>query len=96
MKNTNSTFKAAGETLAANPVGRWRALLGRDQIASLETCIGDLLEQLGYELMMPSDAAGDRFRWIKTAYPVFFCAKNWLKRHTRAGHLTSIGRMQAA
>jgi hypothetical protein len=96
VKNTNSTFKSGGQTLAANPVGRWRTLLGRDQIASLESCIGDLLEQLGYELRQPSDAAAERFRWIKTAYPFLFSAKNWLKQHTKAGLLTSIDRMQAA
>jgi hypothetical protein len=96
VKYTNSAFQSAGQTLAANPVGRWRALLGRDQIASLESCIGDLLEQLGYQLLLPSEAAVARFRWIKTAYPAFFSAKNWLKQHTRAGHLTSIDRMRAA
>ena len=96
VKDTNSTFKSAGQTRAANPVGRWRAVLSRDQIACLESCIRDLLEQLGYELMLPSAAAADRFGWIRTAYPFFFYAKNWLKQHTKAGHLASIDRMQAA
>jgi len=96
VKDTNSTFKSVGRIRAASPVGRWRALLSRDQIASLESCIRDLLERLGYELMLPSEAAAGGFGWIKTAYPFFFSAKNWLKQHTKAGHLTSIDRMQAA
>jgi hypothetical protein len=96
VKKTNSTFKSACQTLIANPVGRWKHLLTRDQIASLESCIGDLLEQLGYDLTLPREAALDSFRWIKAAYPVFFSAKHWLKQHTKAGHLTSTDRMQAA
>ncbi len=96
VKKTNSTFRAAGQKLAGNPVGRWKHLLTRDQIAALESCIGDLLESLGYELTLSPDTARDTLRWIKTAYPFFFSAKHWLKQHTKAGHLTSIDRMQAA
>ena len=96
VKSTNSTFKSQGQALAANPVGRWKRLLTHDQIASLECCIGDLLQELGYELTAPLDTASDTFRLIRTTYPLFFSAKHWLKQHTKAGRLTAIDRMRAA
>ena len=94
VKSTNSTFNSASQPLAANPVGRWKRLLTQDQIASIESCIGDLLQELGYDLTMPLTA--DTFRWIKAIYPRFFSAKLWLKHRTKARYLTSIDRMRAA
>jgi hypothetical protein len=96
VKSTNSTFKSQGQVLPENPVGRWKRLLTRDQIASLESCIADLLQELGYELSVPLDVASDNFRLIKSTYPLFFSAKHWLKQHTKAGRLTAIDRMRAA
>jgi hypothetical protein len=94
VKSTNSTFKSQGE--ASNPVGRWRRLLAHDQITALESCIGDLLQELGYELTTPGDLASAPFRLIKASYPLFFSAKHWLKQRTKAGRFTSIDRMKAA
>lgn len=97
VKSTNSTSKSQGRVLAANPVRRWKRLLTRDQIASFECCIGDLLlQELGYDSRLSSNLASDTFRLIKNTYPLFFSAKHWLKQHTRAGHLTAIDRMRAA
>jgi Sulfotransferase family len=96
VKNANSTFKPEGQVLAAHPAGRWKRLLTRDQIARLESCIGDLLQELGYELTTPLDFAADPHRLIKATYPLFFSAKHWLKQHTKAGRFTSTDRMRAA
>ena len=96
LKNTNSTFKSDGQILASKPVGRWKRLLSYDQVLALESCIGDLLHELGYELTKPSGLGSNRFRLIKTTYPLFYSTKHWLKQHTRAGKFTSIDRMKAA
>jgi hypothetical protein len=96
VKSTNSSFKSEGDALALNPVGRWKRLLTPNQIAELESCIGDVLQELGYELTTPSDVAPGPFRLIKAAYPLFFSTKHWLKQNTKAGKLTSVDRMRAA
>jgi len=96
VKSTNSSFKADGDALASNPIGRWRRLLTPNQIAALESCIGDLLQELGYESAMPRRVVSVPFRLIKVTYPLFFSTKQWLKQHTKAGKLTSVDRMNAA
>lgn len=96
VKSTNSTFRDAGQILAANPVGRWKQLLTPGQIVALESCVGDLLQDLGYELTRPDNLFLTEFGLIKAAYPLFFSTKHWLKQHTKAGKLTSIDRMKAA
>src|SRR5215471_13197061 len=96
MKSTNSSFNSEGNALALNPVGRWKRLLTPNQITALESCIGDLLQELGYELTMPGGVARGSFRLIKATYPLFFSTKQWLKQHTKAGKLTSVDRMKAA
>jgi Sulfotransferase family len=97
VKSTNSSFRFLDESLAANPIHRWKRCLTQHQISSLELCIGDLLQSLGYELTTPPDISSDKqFRWMRAIYPVFFSSKRWLKQHTRAGQLASIARMRAA
>jgi len=61
---------------------------------ALESCVGDLLERLGYELASPRSAR--QFLWVRTLYPTLFAVKNWLKQHTSAGRFASIDRMRAA
>jgi hypothetical protein len=94
VKTTNSSFRSLSKDLAANPVGRWRRCLSSSQIASLEACVGDLLQSLGYELASPHSAK--QFLWVRTLYPTLFAAKNYLKQHTRAGRFASTVRMRAA
>jgi hypothetical protein len=94
VKNTNSSFRLLNKDLAANPIGRWRRCLTSSQIASLESCIGDMLQSLGYELS--SARSAKQLLWFTTLYPTFFSIKHWLKQHTKAGRFASIDRMRAA
>jgi len=94
VKNTNSSFRFLDRNLAANPIGRWRHCLTVSQIAALESCIGDMLQSLGYELA--GSGSAEQFRWIRATYPAFFSAKHWLKQHTMAGRFASVDRMRAA
>jgi Sulfotransferase family len=96
LKNTNSTFRSQEQILGLEPVGRWKRLLNHDQVLALESCIGDWLQELGYELATPGDLRLTPFRLIKATYPLFFSAKHWLKQHTKAGKFTSIDRMKDA
>ena len=96
VKDTNSTFKSQGEGLASKPVGRWRHLLNDSQVAALESCIGSLLTELGYELTAPINASMSSPSLIKATYPLFFSTKHWLKHHTKVGRLTSVDRLKAA
>jgi hypothetical protein len=94
VKSTNSSFRSSSKDLAANPIGRWRRCLSSSQVASLESCVGDLLQSLGYELASPRSTG--QFLWLRTLYPALFAVKNWLNQHTRAGRFASTDRMRAA
>jgi hypothetical protein len=92
VNSTNSSFRLLNEDLAANPLGRWKRCLTGSQIASLESCIGELLQSLGYDLANPRSAK--QLLWVRTLYPTFFSVKHWLKQHTKSGRFVSIDRLR--
>jgi hypothetical protein len=77
------------------PIGRWRRELSDAQVKTLESAIGPLLRELGYELIVPeTDGLAFRHRMMRQLYPRYFGIKQWLKVNTVLGSLVSLDRMQ--
>jgi hypothetical protein len=95
LKDPNSSFRGDGAEKEANPVDRWKALLSAPEIAEVESVIGDLLEQSGYELV---SSEKDRRRGLAVSvmsflYPIYFDVKLWLKTYTPLARMGEIARM---
>lgn len=94
MVDPNSSFRGDGEEKESNPVGRWRTVLSADEVANIESLIGDQLQQLEYPLV-----AGSKSRRSLTVglmgllYPIYFDVKLWLKTYTPLATTADIGRM---
>jgi len=95
LVDPNSSFRGDGQEKESNPVGRWKAILSVEQVAQVESVIGDLLQETGYEPVTP---ANQRRRSLAVGmmsflYPIYFGTKLWLKSSTPLAKTASIGRM---
>ena len=95
MVDPNSSFRGDGQEKESNPVGRWKVILSAEQIAQVESVIGNLLHDTGYEPVTP---ANSRRRSLAVSmmsflYPIYFATKLWLKSSTPLAKTASIGRM---
>jgi sulfotransferase family protein len=98
VRRPNSTFKGDDGKLTSDPVGRWKTHLSKKEIAQLESLIGPVLTELGYELEFPSaesaEEMGIRVKLMKSLYPAFFELKEWLKMKTPFGRFVNVSRLQ--
>jgi len=95
MVDPNSSFRGDGQEKESNPVGRWKTALSQEQIAQIESLIGDRLKETGYEPVTP---AAKRQRSLPATlmgflYPIYFDVKLWLKTYTPLAKTADIGRM---
>lgn len=95
MVDPNSSFRGDGQEKESNPVGRWKTSLSGEQLAQVESVIGDLLHETGYEPITPKN---QRRRSLAVSlmsflYPIYFGTKLWLKSSTPLARTASIGRM---
>jgi hypothetical protein len=72
---------ASAEVTSSASAGRWKEALTREQLAALESRIGDTLEQCGYQRATTARRKADR------VYPLVYEVKHWLKTHTRVSSL---------
>ncbi|MFY9561000.1 MAG: sulfotransferase [Terriglobales bacterium] len=95
MVDPNSSFRGDGEEKESNPVGRWKTVLSADQIAQVETLLGERLQETGYETVTPANRKGRSFpvSLMGFLYPIYFDAKLWLKTYTPLAKTADIGRM---
>lgn len=95
VQSPNSSFKGDTHGQEKNPMGRWRTVLSSQQVAELESAIGDLLVDTGYQLVTPSRQLSPSFsvRVMELIYPKFYDFKLWLKEHTPLARITATGRM---
>jgi hypothetical protein len=93
LQTPNSSFKGSSES--ANPVGRWQTILSSQEVAELESAIGELLQETGYTLATTPDRRKPAFgvRLMRLLYPAFYDLKLWLKSNTPLGRTSSIIRM---
>jgi len=94
LRESNSSFRG-DEKETQNPVSRWKERLTHQEIASLETVIGDSLEEFGYPLTV-EDQRHTSFREqsLKLVYPGFLSSKQWLKLNTPFGRLASLSALE--
>jgi len=95
MVDPNSSFRGDGEEKESNPVGRWKTVLSADEIAQMESLIGDRLQEMKYSLVTPADKQHHSLAvsLMGFLYPVYFDVKQWLKTYTPLATTASIGRM---
>ena len=95
LRDPNSSFRGDGAEKEANPVGRWKALLSGTEVAQVESLIGELLRETGYEL---ASSEAERHRTLPLSlmsflYPIYFDVKLWLKTYTPLARLGETARM---
>src|SRR5882672_4560769 len=55
MVDPNSSFRGDGQEKESNPVERWKTVLSADEVAQMESLIGDRLQEMKYSLVTPAD-----------------------------------------
>ncbi len=95
LRDPNSSFRGDGQEKEANPVERWKALLSGTEVAQIESLIGELLRETGYEL---ASADAGRRRTLPVSlmsflYPIYFDVKLWLKTYTPLAKRGEVQRM---
>jgi hypothetical protein len=95
MRDPNSSFRGDGGEKERNPVDRWKALLSTHEVGQVESLIGSLLCETGYELAS-TNTERDRslpVRLMSIVYPIYFDLKLWLKTYTLLARLGELQRM---
>jgi hypothetical protein len=89
LREPNSSFS---EKDHSSPVDRWRDKLLRHEVASIESLVGEYLDELGYPLSSPGSTlkSGLREKFMRAFYLSLLDTKLWLKTRTPAGHLVSL------
>jgi hypothetical protein len=95
LRDPNSSFKGDGDAKESNPIERWKQLLSRPDVAQVESLIGGLLRETGYEL---ASTEAERRRSLPVSvmsflYPIYFDLKLWLKTYTPLARRGEIERM---
>ena len=62
LRDPNSSFRGDGAEKEAHPIGRWKALLSDDEVGQVESVIGELLSETGYELASSEAQRGAPWR----------------------------------
>jgi hypothetical protein len=95
LRDPNSSFRGDGQEVESNPIERWKTVLSKTEIAQLESVLGKLLTETGYQLASNQD---DRRRTLPVSvmsffYPIYFDVKLWLKTYTPLARMGEINRM---
>jgi hypothetical protein len=95
MVDPNSSFRGDGQEKHSNPVGRWKAVLSTEEVAQIESLIGNELRDTEYPLVTPGDQKHRSFpvSLMGLLYPIYFDVKLWLKTYTPLAKSADIGRM---
>jgi hypothetical protein len=95
LRNPNSSFRGDGQEKESNPIERWKVLLSAAEVGQVESLIGNLLCETGYQL---ASAENQRRRTLAInlmsfLYPIYFDVKLWLKTYTPLARMGEIQRM---
>jgi hypothetical protein len=95
VHDPNSSFRADSQQKDLSPVGRWKALHSPEEIAELESAIGDLLAKTGYQPATPPEKSARTWAvsTMSLLYPAVFDLKLWLKSSTPLARTADVGRM---
>jgi hypothetical protein len=96
LSQTNSSFREEGAKEKINPLGRWKERLAQDDVAAIESAVGECLQENGYELSLPADGRRRSLKqsWMRGIYPMFLGGKLWLKLHTPIGRLANMSALE--
>jgi len=90
VSEPNSSFSSGRDF---RPVGRWAEQMPLEQLAEIESLIGNVLNDLGYTLAS-SPKPGLRETRFRATYIPWFTLRHWLKSSTPLGRFSSIERME--
>ncbi len=84
VKSPNSSFKGDSSEAGASKMGRWKRVFTPEQARDVEWCIGDLLEETGYQLESPKEElrAPMDAHFMNFYYPLYLKSRYWLKWNT--------------
>jgi len=89
----NSSYATTGEGVSAEPVDRWRERLSPSQAGIVQSCCGELMGELGYELA-PVSVSPLRLAWAWGTVP-FAAARAAVVNRGRLGRATQYLRRRA-
>jgi Sulfotransferase family len=96
----NTSFSDEWKSGNFSPVGRWKRQLSGEQVARVESLVGELLTDLGYPLAHTASGRperkrlGVRLRAMRVLYPAFYELKEWLKMATPLGRFVNMNRLR--
>jgi hypothetical protein len=98
LSKTNSSFREEAAKEKINPLGRWKERLSLENIAALESTVGECLEENGYQLSLPAAERriSPRSSIMREVYPAFLDSKLWLKMNTPVGRLANMSSLELA
>ena len=98
VHNPNSSFRGDGKETEAATVGRWKRMFTLGQVRDIESSIGNLLVETGYEVETPRTELRSSLpvRFMNFLYPLYFDFKLWLKSGTPLARIADRGRMGIA
>ena len=98
LSESNSSFREEAERAQESPVNRWKERLSQEEVAALESLVGEFLEELGYALTTPEKQRepGLHEKWMRALYPGFLDTKLWLKIATPVGRFANLSALELA
>jgi hypothetical protein len=97
LHDPNSSFRGDGQEVESNPIERWKTVLSKSEIAQVESLIGALLTETGYQMASSQEEIKQRrtlpVRVMSFLYPAYFDLKLWLKTYTPLARFGEIARM---
>ncbi len=98
LSKTNSSFREEAAKERINPLGRWKERLSPQDIAAIESTVGNCLEENGYQLSISGEQRGMSVRssLMRAMYPAFLDSKLWLKLNTPVGRLANESALELA
>ena len=95
LSTTNSSFREEGKE-KTNPLGRWKKRLSPENIAAIESTVGDCLEENGYQLSLSVAERRISLRgsFMRVMYPAFLDSKLWLKLNTPLGRFANLSALE--
>lgn len=98
LSKTNSSFREEAAKEQINPLGRWKERLSSENIAFIESTVGNCLEENGYQLSISESQRRMSLRssLMRAMYPAFLGSKLWLKLNTPIGRLANESTLELA
>jgi hypothetical protein len=90
----NTVFQDDSKAAASGPIGRWERSLSEGEISKLESLVGPLLRELGYNPAAGGPQTSFSATTTRIMYHSLFEAKLWLRSRTPLGRFIRAGLIQ--